>query len=31
MINAIKRLNNTRKFDKINDKTVWIVKQIIAH
>ncbi len=31
MIDAIKRLNNTRKFDRINDKIVWIAKQLIAH
>ncbi len=31
MIDAIERLNNTKEFDKINDKTVWIAKQLIAH
>ncbi len=31
MIDAIERLNNTRKFDRINDKTVWIARQLIAH
>ncbi len=31
MIDAIERLNNTREFDKINDKTVWIARQLITH
>ncbi len=31
MIDAIERLNNIKEFDKINDKTVWIVRQLIAH
>ncbi len=31
MIDAIERLNNIKEFDRINDKTVWITKQLIAH
>ncbi len=31
MIDAIERLNNIKEFDKINDKTVWIVRQLIAY
>jgi len=31
MIDAIKRLNNIKEFDRINDKTVWIVRQFITH
>ncbi len=31
MIDAIERLNNIKEFDRINDETVWIAKQLIAH